>query len=141
MNYQTTISSTDVARGRGYVWAGLGVCVLALVLVGVQYALKQFVVPWYLPVLSTLGVLMLLVAVSRRRSVTRIMLLVLLGALTGFEWYFLISFSKLPSYEGPAQIAQRIPEFETTLADGRTFTDQDLADGTPTVLTFFRGRW
>lgn len=142
MNYQAATSSVpDRARGRSYIWAGIGVCVLAIVLVVVQYALKRFKDPWYVPMLTSLGALMLLAALSRRRTATRVILFVLILALAGFEWYVMIHLSKLPTYAGPARVAQRIPAFQTTLADGRTFTDQDLADGTPTVLTFFRGRW
>ncbi|MCI0681636.1 MAG: hypothetical protein L0Y71_06000 [Gemmataceae bacterium] len=142
MNYQATMTPTaDRARGRGFIWAGIGACVLAIGLVVAQYALQHFVVPWYLPALTTLGALMLLVAVGKRGSVTRFILLVLMVALAGFQWYFLIVLSRLPDYEGPARVAQRIPAFQTTRADGQSFSDADLADGTPTVLTFFRGRW
>ena len=34
-----------------------------------------------------------------------------------------------------------IPAFATSLADGKSFTEKDLATGIPTVLLFFRGRW
>ena len=80
-------------------------------------------------------------SVAQRRTATRWVWLVLLLALAGFEWFFLGSMTKLPRYVGPAQAGHEVPAFQTTRADGRSFTDKDLADGTKSVLVFFRGRW
>jgi FtsH-binding integral membrane protein len=129
-------------RGRTYLWAGIGLVLVSFALVVVQYSvLKRLVVPWYLPVLSTLGALLLVLSIAQRRSITRIVTLVLILALAGFEWYFLAWLSRLPAYQGPAQAGQEMPAFHTMLANGATFTDNDLRQGMPTVLTFFRGRW
>ena len=140
-----TLSATALAnerpRGRAYFWAGLGLCLLGLALVMAQYHLKLLIVPWYAPALTTLGALLLLGSVARRQSVIRVLALGLVAALAAFEWYFLVSLTRLPAYEGPARAGQKIPAFRTTLADGRPFTEQDLQDGTPSVLVFFRGRW
>ncbi len=76
----------------------------------------------------------------RRRTITRTIALVVVAALAGFQWFFLGSLMKLPDYEGPAKAGERLPAFHTTLADGRTFTEHDLADGRFSVLAFFRGR-
>ena len=129
------------SRGRGYLWLGIILAILAIVLGVAQYSFALLVVPWQVPIVTTLGVMLLLVSISRRRTVTRIIVLVLITALAGLEWYFLLSFSRLPNYRGPAQAGVKLPAFQTTLADGRTFTDKDLQDGTPRVMTFFRGRW
>jgi hypothetical protein len=137
----TTAPANERSRGRAYFWAGIGLCLLGLALVVVQYSLKQLIVPWYTPALTTLGALLLLGSVARRRSIVRVIALGLVAALAGFEWYFLVSLTRLPAYEGPARAGQKIPAFRTTLADGRPFTEQDLQEGTPSVLVFFRGRW
>jgi hypothetical protein len=135
----TTVSRS---QGRGYFWAGIGLCALAIALCAVQYAvLKKLIVPWYLPALTTVGVLLLIVAVGRRRGILRIATLGLVAALAAFQWYFVASLAKLPDYTGPARAGQPIPPFTTKLADGRSFTQQDLQDGTPSALVFFRGRW
>jgi hypothetical protein len=136
-----TTHTTNRAHGRALFWLGIGVSLLGIVAVVTQYNLKNLMVPWYLPALGTLGALLLLGAVARRPSIVRIVVLGLLAALAGFEWYFLVSASRLPAYEGPAQAGQTFPAFATTLADGRPFTEKDLQGGTPTVLVFFRGRW
>jgi hypothetical protein len=114
---------------------------LGLALVMVQIRLGYLVVPWYSPVLATVGAVLLLAAVAQRRSIPRILGLVLLTAFAGLEWYALGWLVKLPDYEGPARPGEPFPAFRTALADGRPFTDRDLRDGTRRVLVFFRGRW
>jgi hypothetical protein len=138
----TTRTAEARSLGRGNLWAGIGLCVLAFALVAVQIAaLKLLFVPWYFPALTTLGFLLVVLSLGKRASVTRFIVLVLVGALAGFQWFFLVSVAKLPTYAGPATAGAKAPTFQTAFADGRPFSDKDLQDGTPTVLTFFRGRW
>ena len=140
-NIPTTSPATERSRGRPYFWAGIVACLLGVALVFVQFGLKHLFVPWYSPMLATIGGGLLLLSVARRRSIPRVIALVLVAVLAGFEWYFLVSFVKLPDYEGPARTGQKLPPFSTTLASGSTFTDADLRDGSRRVLVFFRGRW
>ena len=128
-------------HGRRYFWTGLGVCLLGIALAAVQYGVGWLVVPWYVPALTTLGAVLLLVALARRRSVGRGIALVLIVALAGMQWFFVGVLSRLPDYEGPARAGQPLPAFRTVRADGSPFTDADLRDGRAHVLTFFRGRW
>jgi hypothetical protein len=137
----TIPSATPRSRGRGYFWAGIAACLLGLALTVAQFALKYLAVPWYSPVLATLGALLLLVAVARRLSIPRVIALVLVAAVAGFQWYALVSLMKLPAYDGPAQPGKPVPAFTATLADGRSFTEADFRDGSRHVMTFFRGRW
>jgi hypothetical protein len=137
----TAPPATARSQGRAYFWAGVGACLLGLALAVVQFSLKILFVPWYTPVLATLGALLLLVAVARRPSILRVVVLLLFTALAGLEWFFLVSLMKLPSYEGPAQPGRQLPAFQATLADGRPFTETDLRDGSRRVMVFFRGRW
>lgn len=137
----TIAPATDRSRGRGLLWVGITVGLLGIPLYVVQFRLGMFTVPWYQPALATLGALVLLGAVARRRSITRLIALALVVAFAGLDWYFLLSMSKLPSYEGPARVGQKMPAFRTAKADGGPFTDNDLQDGKFTVLVFNRGRW
>ena len=141
MTGNSTTTPAPTARGRGYLWAAIALSVLGIGLAVLQYSLKQLMVPWYVPILTTVGVLLLFIALAKRRSITRVAVLILLLALAGIEWLFLLSLSRLPGYDGPAQPGRPMPAFETTLADGRPFTNKDLHDGTPRVFLFFRGRW
>src|SRR5262249_51872262 len=137
-------ASPPVARSRGrlWLWLGVGLFLLGLVLFFVQaFAFKHLVTPWYMPILFTLGALLALVSVRQRRTWTRIIALVVLTLLCAGEWYFILSMSRLPEYTGPVQVDKKIPEFTTTFADGSSFTEKDLQNGTPTVLVFYRGHW
>jgi hypothetical protein len=137
----TTAPASERSRGRTYLWAGIVVSLLGLALAVAQFSLKILGVPWYSPALATLGILLLLVSLVRRTAIPRVLALVLVTTLAGLEWYTLVSLMKLPAYEGPAQPGQPLPAFRSTLADGRSFTDADLRDGSRRVLAFFRGRW
>src|SRR5262245_3790424 len=116
----TTAPANERSRGRAYLWAGIGLCLLGMALAVIQYSvLKQTIVPWYIPVLTTLGVCLVVYSVARRRTVVRVVALGLIAALAVFQWYFLVSLARLPAYEGPAQVGQKMPAFRTTRADGR----------------------
>jgi hypothetical protein len=129
-------------RGHGAFWAGIALSLLGIALTFVQYnVLKQTMMPWYAPALATLGACLLLYSVIRRPGVIRVIALLLFAALAALEWYAISELTRLPEYKGPARAGAAIPAFETTLADGRPFTDEDLGDGKPSVFTFFRGRW
>jgi hypothetical protein len=128
------------SRGRGYFWAGLGVCLFGVAATVAQFALQIMKTPWYSPVLATVGAVLLVVAVVRRRSIPRVIGLVLVAGFAGLQWYFLGVLMKLPDYQGP-EAGRPVPTFAATLADGRTFRDNDLRDGARHVLVIFRGRW
>jgi CDP-diglyceride synthetase len=137
-------ASPAVARSRGrlWLWLGIGLFLLAVALFFVQaFAFKHLVTPWYMPILFTLGALSALVSVSQRRTWTRIIALAVLVLFSAFQWFFILSISRLPEYRGPVQVDKKIPEFTTTFADGSSFTERDLQKGTPTVLVFYRGHW
>ena len=130
----------DKSRGRWLFWAGILLCPLAIALMFVQTGLNYFATPWYLPALTSLGALLLLVSVMQRRSIPRIATLLLVAAFAGLQWFFIGWLAKLPEYQGPSQ-GQPVPAITASLADGKSFTDADLQDGRKRVLVFFRGRW
>jgi len=129
------------ATGRGLLWGGLALVVAGIPLFILQSALKRQFVPWYIPVLTTIGLALLLVSLRHRRNVLRYVAVALVAAFCAFEWFALVSFIRLPDYTGPAVAMKKLPPFSTTLADGRPFTQADVETGQATVLTFFRGRW
>jgi hypothetical protein len=137
----TTASVAPCPPGRAYFWAGIALGLLGPVAAVVQFGLKHLSAPWYSPVLATLGALLLLVAVVRRRSIPRVITLVLVAAFAGLQWYFLAVLTKLPEYTGPARAGEPMPVFHGTLADGRPFTQEDFRDESRHVMAFFRGRW
>jgi hypothetical protein len=136
----TTPPAQQRSPGRAYFWVGICICLLGPLLVMAQFSWKHLGVPWYSPVLASLGAVLLLVAVVRRPGIVRVVALLLVAGFAALQWYFL-AMVKLPAYDGPAQAGKQLPAFSTTLADGRPFTEADLRDGSRRVLVFFRGRW
>jgi hypothetical protein len=114
--------------------------VLGVAAAVIQFSLQIMKTPWYSPVLASIGAILLLVAVAKRRSIPRVIGLVLVVAFAGLQWYFLGVLMKLPDYKGP-EAGRPVPAFAATLAGGKTFQDADFRDGSRHVLVIFRGRW
>jgi hypothetical protein len=102
---------------------------------------KHLGTPWYVPILATAGAALMVMSLWRRRGIARAIGLVFFTLVCGFEWFMLLVAFRSPAYTGPAQPGRALPAFTASLADGGTFTEKDLAQGTSTVLLFFRGRW
>jgi len=123
-------------------WLGV-VCALA----GVALYVVQLLVvgradtPWYAPALATVGAVLVAASVRSGPSAGRSLVLLLMLAVAGFEWWFLLGYARLPAYEGPVRAGQEFPEFHTARADGSPFTRADLVGDRATALVFFRGRW
>lgn len=122
-------------------FVGIVLFFLGPILYGVQFHFAQLWTPWYLPVLATVGVAFMIGAAWQRRGVLRTVTALLFFLMCGFEWYALAVATKTPPYTGPVRVGDRLPSFSATLANGEPFTERDLSNGAPTVLTFFRGRW
>lgn len=126
---------------RPFFAGGVVMFVLGPILYFVQVGLKNLKMPWYLPGLASIGVVLMIASVRQRRGVWRMTGLVLFAALCGAEWYMLVVAAKTPPYTGPARPGSKIPEFVAQRADGTAFTANALEDGQLTALVFFRGRW
>src|SRR5262249_38222904 len=137
-------NTTEVrpTTGRQLVWLGLALALLSPLLYVLQLlGAKILTMPWYLPVGGTLGAALMLFGLLQTRTWWRVLGVLFFGLLAGLEWYFLVSFSRLPAYAGPVKTGQSFPAFATTKADGSSFTQDDLRGDRNTVLVFFRGRW
>jgi hypothetical protein len=132
---------TAKSRGRWLYLLGGAVLLLGIAAYAVQFSMKHLTTPWYVPILGTIGVILLIVGFLQRPTILRGLGLVLLSALCAFEWYALLSFSRVPAYTGATKAGGQIPAFSATLADGHVFTDADFRTGKPNVLLFYRGRW
>ena len=135
--------STAVSRPRHWLLflAGIGLFVLGSAAYFVEFHLKHFGTPWYVPILASAGVGLMIVSVWRRRGAARMIGVVLFAILCGLEWYMLSVGTRTPAYTGPAQPGRKVPEFAATFADGKPFTEKDLENGGTTVVVFNRGRW
>jgi hypothetical protein len=127
--------------GRPLLLAGVLVALAGPVLMIVlMFAAKILITNWYAPLLVTLGVVLIVLALKRSRSIWRWMALVVFTLLAGFLWFALFAMS-LPAYTGPVKNGESFPAFATTLADGSAFTQDDLKGEQNTVMVFFRGHW
>ncbi len=135
----------DETLTRRPVWGlfvlGVFTFLLGPLLFLVQLQMRQFVLPWHVPLLGTLGVLLMLASVLRRRGWVRVLLLAGFSVVCGFQWYFLTVKSKVPAYAGPIQVGEKLPVFSAKRADGTPFGNTQLENGQTSVLVFFRGRW
>jgi hypothetical protein len=131
--------------GRLALWTGLLAVVAGLVLYTLQIQAANLTAPWYVPLLATFGTGLVLLSLLRRRTIWRVAALLLLGAVTAGEWWFLLSYSKLPAATGRIEQGKPIPEFTAVRADGTPdgtpFTADNLKGEKETILVFFRGRW
>jgi hypothetical protein len=138
-------SVPPAVRSRSHHWAlfvaGIVLFVLGPVSFVAQYRLKNLGSVWYVPVLSSAGMLLLILSVRRRRSVVRMVFLMLFAIVCGFEWYAFTVATRSPAYTGPAQPGRKVPQFAARLADGAPSKSSDLETGTSTVMVFYRGRW
>ena len=138
----TTSFTTSPRRfpGRLFLTLGLAVAVLGIVGYIVQLSTQRLSAPWYLPISATLGVVLVVVSLMERRTVWRVLALLLVVLIAAANWMFLLS-TRLPAYAGPVAAGQPFPAFTTAPADGAPFTQRDLQGDKNHVLVFFRGRW
>jgi hypothetical protein len=138
-----TIPSTAAPRcypGRRLIPLGLALAALGVIGYAVQIWTQRLTTPWYMPALGMVGAVCLVVSLWKKRTIWRILALLFVVLLAGFEWTFLLA-TRLPAYTGPVVVGQPFPAFATTRSDGTKFTQDDLHDGQNHVLVFFRGRW
>ena len=127
--------------GRSLLLLGVFVALAGPVLmILLTFVAKILITNWYGPLLGTLGVALIVLALMRSRSIWRWTALVIFTLLAGFGWWALFAM-RLPDYTGPVKDGQTFPAFATTLADGSAFTQDDLKGDQNTVMVFFRGHY
>jgi len=137
----TAVQVSAPVRRRPYFLLGTLTFFLGMIIYAVQIGTKHLVEPWHVPILGTIGVLLMLLSVVQRPGILRIIGLVIFVGLAGMEWYTLLVGSVVAPYSGPARPSDKIPAFAATFADGSPITEKKLEDGTATVMVFFRGHW
>jgi hypothetical protein len=141
-NLQPTLTNAQPPRRWPLFLLGFLLIVLEPVLYVIQFSLQRIdVMPWYLPGLTSAGILLMAASAWQRRGILRIGGLILFLVVCGLQWFFFVVVAKTPVYTGPAQVGKKLPAFATTLADGVSFTERDLESGSSTVMLFYRGHW
>ena len=137
---QSTADTVPARRWPLFV-AGILFFVLGPTINVAMILMGRLTTPWYVPILATLGVVLMVLSVVQRGGVLRSVGMLVFALLCGLEWYFIASVIKTPEYVGPAQPGQKVPAFAAAYADGKMFSSKDLEDGSRTVLLFYRGHW
>ena len=133
--------TTSRHPGRSLLLLGALVAVAGPVLgIVLMFVAKILITPWYMPLLGTLGVVLIVLALMRSRSIWRWTALVIFTLFVGIQWWALLAM-RTPAYTGPVKVGQPFPAFVTALADGSSFTQADLQGDQNTVIVFFRGHW
>ena len=128
------------SRGRFLMLAGLGLAVLGVAAYAIQLSLQRLMLPWYMPAAALLGVALVVASLWERRTVWRVLALVVVVLLASFE-LMALNAMRLPPYTGPIAVGRSFPAFEARRADGTPFTQNDLIGDQHHALVFFRGRW
>jgi hypothetical protein len=128
-------------RRRPLFLAGVLLFLLGPPIYVVQFQGKLLFAPWYVPIMASIGVVLMVVSVWRRRGVARTIGMALFVVICVLEWFLLAAGTATPLYSGPAEPGRTVSAFTSNLADGTPFTEKELKQGSPTVLLFFRGRW
>jgi hypothetical protein len=106
----------------------------------VQISLQRLMLPWYMPALALLGVVLVVMSLWQRRTLWRVLALLAVVLLAGAELAVLYAM-RLPPYLGPIAEGRPFPAFEAKQAEGTPFTENNLTGDQHQVLVFFRGRW
>jgi hypothetical protein len=122
-------------------FTGIALFVLGPVWFVVQFRLKHLGTAWYVPILASAGVMLMILSIRLRSGIVRTVFLMLFAIVCGFEWFAFTVATRSPAYTGPAQPGRKVPQFVAQLGDGTPFTNAELEQGTATVLVFFRGHW
>jgi hypothetical protein len=143
MDNSESVPPSVISRSRhGILFvAGIAFFVLGPVWILAQFRLRRLGAAWYVPVVSSVGLLLMIWSVRRRRGVVRMVFLVLFALVCGFEWFAFMVASRSPAYTGPAQPGHKVPQFAARLSDGTPFTSAELEKGASTVVVFYRGHW
>ena len=120
--------------------AGLVVPVLGAAAYAIQLSFQRLMLPWYMPAAALLGVALVAASLWRRRTVWRVLALVVVTFLAGFE-FVALNAMRLPPYTGPIAVGRPLPAFEARRADGTPFSQNDLIGDQHHAIVFFRGRW
>jgi hypothetical protein len=136
----TTPATATAPTGRRWLLLGLALTVLGVVAYAGQIALHRLTAPWYVPIVATMGVVLVAASLWQKLTVWRGLGLIVVVLVAGAAWAFMFM-TRLPAYTGPVAVGRPFPAFTTVRADGTPFTDRDLVGDRDTVLVFFRGRW
>jgi hypothetical protein len=127
--------------GRLLLWLGPLAVVAGIAVYAYQVNSGQLPSPWPIPIFASLGAVLILLSLFRRRTVWRVLALLLVGGIAAGEWFLLLGPMRLPAETGKVATGQTLPEFKAYRTDGQEFTQDSLKGEQNTVIVFYRGHW
>jgi len=118
----------------------LAVAVLVAFYLQVAWA-NRLITPWYVPVGGSVAALLAVAGAVRQGRWWRYLIAVVLIALAGLEWLFVMGMTVLPEYAGAVTVGTSLPAFRASLADGTEIDESYFQRGRTTAVVFFQGRW
>src|SRR5215475_8818168 len=101
--------TTSRHPGRSLLLLGVFLAVAGPVLmILLTFAAKILITPWYAPLLGTLGVALIVLALMRSRSIWRCTTVVIFTLFVGFQWWAVLAM-RTPAYTGPVKDGQPFP--------------------------------
>ena len=141
MNDRNRISAEAPQHpGRMFLLLGALLPLAGIAIYVILFNAKVLTAPWYVPLLATAGVALLVLSLARSRSIWRWSATVFFTLLAAGEWLMLLVVLAAPPYAGP-KAGDSFPAFSTTRDDGSPFTQANLKGDKNSVMVFFRGRW
>jgi hypothetical protein len=140
MTAATAVIAEDRSSGRRLLYLGLALAAAGIIAYAVQLANHRLVTPWYMPCLATTGAALIARSLWRRRTLWRVIAMLLVTLVAAGEWMFVLG-TRLPGYAGPVAAGRAMPDFKSTRASGGSFTHRDLVGDQNHLFVFFRGRW
>src|SRR5262245_9995754 len=96
------------SRGRLLMLAGPGLAMLGVAAFAIQLSLRRLTLPWYMPAAALIGVACVVASLRMRRTVWRLLALVVIMLLAGVEFMALYAM-RLPPYAGPIAVGRPFP--------------------------------
>lgn len=121
-------------------YLGLVVTAGGIIAYAVQLFNHRLVTPWYMPLLATVGAALIARSLWRRRTLWRVLAMLLVTLAAAGEWMMLLGM-RLPDYAGPVAAGRAMPDFTSARASGGPLTHRDLVGDQNHLFVFFRGRW
>ncbi len=134
-------AAAQISAGRGVFLLGVFLAIAPALSYFAQLELGWIFMPWHIPILTTLGVGLMLMGLLRRFGIVRALVFGLFVVVCGGMWFTMLVASKTPEYAGPAKAGNAFPAFSAQRADGQPLTQLDLARGDAHVIVFYRGHW
>jgi hypothetical protein len=135
------VTQAERRSGLAFLVLGLLAVVGGPVIFTAQMLNKSLLAPWYVPILATLGALLVAWSLVQSRTLWRWGVAGVSALFAALVWLWMLVGLAIPPYTGPVTVGQAFPGFETRLASGAAFRQEDLRGDKDTILLFFRGHW